>query len=119
MLQRSQHRLTGMNMDRRAFLRAAGLAAGLALAPQVRPIAAQTQESAPATSQYFAETGHNLKSPFLDRWTKAGGKEGLGLPLSEERYAEGAGGVLQTFEGMTLIYDPSLDTPWDVQGQHL
>jgi hypothetical protein len=106
-------------MNRRSLLRAAGLSAGLALVPQLRGASAQAQEPTQTTSQYFAETGHNLKSPFLDRGKVAGGKDGLGAPLSEERYAEGAGGVLQTFEGMTLIYDPSLEAPWDVQGAHL
>ena len=83
---------------------------------------AQAQERVPtpgATSRYFAETGHNLQEPFLSRWEAAGGEAVLGLPLSEERYVEGSGGVLQTFEALTLVYDPTLAQPWDVQGQHL
>jgi uncharacterized protein YgiM (DUF1202 family) len=70
------------------------------------------------TGRYFATTGHNLREPYLDRWTKAGGEKVLGVPLSEERYDPELG-LVQTFEGMTLIYDPTLESPWDIQGQHL
>lgn len=69
-------------------------------------------------SRYFAETGHNLETPYLDVWTAAGGEQTLGLPLSEQRYDPDLG-LVQTFEAMTLVYDPSLDAPWDVQAQHL
>src|SRR5262249_7261245 len=51
-------------------------------------------------------------------WTAAGGEKTLGRPLSEVRYDPDLG-LVQTFEGATLVYDPSLDPPWDVQGQHL
>ena len=82
-----------------------------------RPVAAQVR---PGTlSRYFPETGHNLAEPFLSRWEAAGGDQTLGLPLSEERYAEGAGGVLQTFAALTLLYDPAMQTPWDIQSQLL
>ncbi|HEU0115347.1 MAG TPA: L,D-transpeptidase family protein [Thermomicrobiales bacterium] len=69
------------------------------------------------TSRYFAEAGHNLEEPFLSRWQAAGGEAIFGPPLSEERYATGAGGVLQTFRGMTLLYDPSQQAPLDVRGR--
>jgi hypothetical protein len=68
--------------------------------------------------RYFAETGHNLKGPFLTRWQSAGGKDVLGVPLSEDRFAENIG-VVQTFETVTLIFDPALSAPWDVQAQHM
>jgi lipoprotein-anchoring transpeptidase ErfK/SrfK len=87
---------------------------GVAGAQEV-PIEAVTRTE----GEYFAETGHNLKGSFLERWKTAGGEDAVGVPLSEERYAEGAGGVLQTFEGLTLVFDPSEAEPWDIQGQHL
>lgn len=74
--------------------------------------------TAQSTSRYFAETGHNLKGPFLARWTSSGGKEVIGVPLSEDRFAEGVG-VVQTFETITLVYNPALNAPWDVQAAHL
>lgn len=70
-------------------------------------------------TRYFAATGHNLTDPFRSRWEQAGGEETLGQPLSEERWATGAGGVLQTFENITLVYDPSREAPFDVRGQRL
>ncbi|MCC6314321.1 MAG: L,D-transpeptidase family protein [Thermomicrobiales bacterium] len=72
-----------------------------------------------ADTQYFAESGHNLAEPFRSRWEQAGGEWVLGAPLSEERYAAGAGGVLQTFENLTLVYDPDQPYPFDVRGQRL
>lgn len=89
----------------------------------LRPPAASAQDAdriVPRTeTRYFAETGHNLSDPFLEPWQAGGGEELLGVPLSEERYEEGAGGILQTFAAMTLIYNPELEAPWDIQGQHL
>jgi len=72
-----------------------------------------------SNARYFAETGHNLREPFLSRWEAAGGADVLGLPLSEERYVEGAGGVVQTFEAITLIYDPTQEAPLNIQAQRL
>jgi hypothetical protein len=70
------------------------------------------------TGRYFGDTGHNLKAPFLDMWTKSGGRDGIGAPLSEERYQEGTG-VVQTFQAVTLVFDPGLAKPWDIQGTHI
>ena len=72
-----------------------------------------------AGTLYFAETGHNLAEPFRSRWHQAGGEAVLGAPLSEERYATGAGGVLQSFENLVMLYDPSQAPPFDVRGQPL
>ena len=67
---------------------------------------------------YFAATGHNVSGAFLDIFTQAGSAEAFGLPLSEVRFVEKTG-VVQSFEGLSLIYDPSLEAPWDMQGVHL
>ena len=67
------------------------------------PVAAAAQEIAPVSRFYFASTGHNLAEPFLSAWQNLGGEAGLGPPLSEERYATGAGGVLQTFADATAL----------------
>ena len=84
---------------------------------------AAAQEIAPvspgAGSLYFAETGHNLAEPFRSRWHQGGGEAVFGVPLSEERYASGAGGVLQSFDNLVLLYDPSQAAPLDVRGQPL
>src|SRR5215204_2485847 len=72
-----------------------------------------------AGTRYFAETGHNLAEPFRSRWHQAGGETVFGAPISEERYAAGAGGVLQSFENLVLLYDPGQTPPRDVRGQPL
>lgn len=99
-----------------AFVPALGVAAQTS--PPIAP-ADPLAQTAGETSRYFAETGHNLAEPFLSHWSAAGGEATLGPPQSEERYAEGAGGVLQTFSALTLLYDPSQQAPLDVQGQPL
>jgi len=72
-----------------------------------------------AGSRYFAATGHNLTDPFRARWETLGGEAVFGPPQSEERYTEGAGGVLQTFSGITLVYDPTQQAPLDIRGLEL
>ncbi|MCA9862957.1 MAG: L,D-transpeptidase family protein [Thermomicrobiales bacterium] len=84
--------------------------------PAIQPVGVT---SPGAGSRYFAETGHNLAEPFRSRWEQAGGEDVLGAPLSEERYASGAGGVLQSFRNMVLLYDPSQAPPFDVRGEVL
>lgn len=111
-------------LSRRAF---AGTAVGAALAAiggrsSVSAQSQGNQEIVPVTNRvnrYFAETGHNLKEPFLGVWDRNGGEEIFGLPISEERFDTDSGAVLQSFAGITLVYDPTLQSPWDVQGQHL
>jgi hypothetical protein len=84
---------------------------------------AGAQEIVPATpgagTIYFAETGHNLAEPFRARWEQSGGEAVLGAPISEERYASGAGGVLQSFQNLVLLYDPTREAPFDVRGKPL
>ena len=100
-----------------AVLLGAGMPGGWLTPGGARAAAAQPAPG--AGSRYFAATGHNLAEPFRSRWEAAGGEATLGPPLSEERYAPGAGGVLQTFAGLTLVFDPSQPTPFDVRGQPL
>ncbi|MBA3451328.1 MAG: L,D-transpeptidase family protein [Chloroflexia bacterium] len=86
----------------------------------IDPVAPQTVPASPgADTIYFAETGHNLAEPFGSRWQQWGGESILGAPLSEERYASGAGGVLQSFANLVLLFDPSQSAPFDVRGQPL
>ena len=93
------------------------IAPKLLQAPGVRAASQETTISGEIVS-YFAETGHNISGAYLDIFTKAGGVDAIGLPLSEVRFVEKTG-VIQTFEGLSLAYDPSLDAPWDMQGAHL
>jgi hypothetical protein len=91
---------------------------GAAAQPPIQPTDRETPDDLVA-GRWFAETGHNLKNPFLARWEAGGGEDVFGLPISEERFVEGDGTVTQTFVGITLVYDPTLQSPWDVQAAHL
>jgi hypothetical protein len=78
--------------------------------------AGETVEGSPSgDEQYFASTGHNLGTPFLDTWRNAGGFDVLGAPLSEARYIADVVETHQTFETLTLTYDPDLDLDWRIQ----
>lgn len=117
-------------IGRRAFLAIAAAAAAHAGLPFVmrQQSGASAQDAAEigeksllpgVGSQYFAESGHNLGEPFQSRWAQSGGAPVLGIPISEEHYATGAGGVLQSFQNIVLLYDPSQAPPLDVRGQPL
>jgi hypothetical protein len=71
-----------------------------------------------SSGRYFGDTGHNLKAPFLRAWQAAGGRAGFGAPISEERFQEGVG-VTQSFQAVSLVFDPAMDAPWDIQAIHL
>lgn len=110
---------------RQALAIGAASATGLPLSRGIRQTSSAAAQSSASSAiadvdkgLYFAETGHNLREPFLTRWQTAGGQKVLGLPLSEERFESGVG-VLQTFEAVSIVYDPSLSAPWDLQCQHL
>jgi hypothetical protein len=120
------HRLEQPRFARRHLIALATSAVGAAGAARWLPPGIQSaaaQEIAPvspgAGTLYFAETGHNLAEPFRSRWHQGGGEAVFGAPLSEERYASGAGGVLQSFDNLVLLYDPSQTAPLDVRGQPL
>lgn len=65
---------------------------------------------------YFAQTGHNLGKPFLETWSALGGLEVFGAPVSELRYIADVVESHQTFETLTLRYDPDVPYEQRVQG---
>jgi uncharacterized protein YraI len=106
-------------ISRRNFVAAAATAWGIPVIGQwVAPEMAAAQEVAVDFGRYFAETGHNLDDPFLSRWSAAGGVQGVGFPISEERFDADIG-IVQDFEGMTLLYDPAESFPWTTQTRPL
>ena len=112
--------------SRRTALTRAARGAAICLLPagtlttraSARAVARQDETVSGQIVAYFAETGHNLSNPNLDLWDRAGGRSVVGVPLSEERFVEKTG-VVQTFEGLSIVYDPTLEAPWNLQGQHL
>ena len=110
--------LASSRLTRRALgMGVAGLATGFAFRGESRLALAQVTYQVPPASpgRYFPSTGHNLREPFLTRWEEAGGEPVLGAPLSEEWFLEDVG-VVQSFGALTLVFDPALASPFDVQG---
>lgn len=68
-----------------------------------------------ASSRYFAGSGHNLRGSFLRQWSMLGGEKAVGEPISEEGFRDGIG-IVQSFEGITLLLDPAQQPPADVAG---
>ena len=107
--------------SRRTVLKAAAAgAAGLSLAAAPSMIArdVRAQDATKIGGRYFAQTGHNLREPFLSKWKQFGDINTFGMPIAEERFVEGVG-IAQTFEKLTLVYDPGVAAPYDFQSQHL
>jgi len=113
--------MTTHTTSRRTMLKAAAAgAAGLSLAsaPSLVGRDARAQDATKIGGRYFAQTGHNLREPFLGTWKRFGDLTTFGMPIAEERFVEGVG-IGQTFEKLTLIYDPGVAAPFDFQSQHL
>jgi lipoprotein-anchoring transpeptidase ErfK/SrfK len=60
--------------------------------------------------QVFPETGHMLRSPFLDFWQANGGQEFFGAPISEATWelTERGQRQVQYFERARLEHEPSM-----------
>jgi hypothetical protein len=102
-----------LRLSRRRLLGALPAAGALTfLFPKTSRIAS-AQDISP--NKYFPETGHNLRGSFLNQWSMLGGEKAVGLPLSEEGFRDGVG-IVQSFEGITLLLDPSQQPPADVAG---
>lgn len=60
--------------------------------------------------QFFPQTGHFVRAPFLDWYTSHGGAAIFGLPRTEARKEQGL--LVQYFQDAILVYHPDLaDTP--------
>lgn len=76
--------------------------------PTVAPFVSSTNH------WYFPETGHSLSFGFLDFWLNNGGRDTLGLPLSEEIQVKDANGqaiTVQYFQYVRLEYHPDSSNP--------
>jgi len=77
------------------------------------------QQTGTSEVRYFAETGHNLDSPFLEAWQLAGGADGPGVPISEPRFISDDGVVRQDFEALAFVYRPDAGDTGTIQGAPL
>lgn len=86
-----------------------------ALIQKPHPAAAQIPEA-----QFFPETGHNLKGPFLQFWVDNGGLAQFGYPITEERIEKSPTDqkdyTVQYFERSRFELHPEhTGTPFEVQ----
>lgn len=102
-----------LRLSRRRLLASVPATGALSLlgTTTARPTMAQDETS----GRYVAKTGHNVRGSFLNQWNMLGGEEAVGLPVSEEGFRDGVG-IVQSFEGITLLLDPSQQPPADVAG---
>ncbi len=80
------------------------------VAPDVAPIGVDSDTDI-GEFTYFPDSGHNLGEPFRSLWEQLGAEEVLGAPLSEERFDDRTGWLLQFFPGLVLGYDPTSEVP--------
>ncbi len=86
------------------------------IAPDETSTGAIEQVAEAGAGEYTAETGHNVSEPFLGAWKQAGGSDGVGMPLSEERFNNETGAVEQWFEGIVLVNAPDAQGTWRTTG---
>lgn len=59
-----------------------------------------------ARAQYFGETGHTVREPFLTAYEEMGGLEVLGFPISDS-FADQSGTTVQYFQNARLEQTPT------------
>jgi hypothetical protein len=70
------------------------------------------KQSAP--SQYFPETGHTVREPFITYFTQTGGLAQHGFPITDD-YVEADGTLVQYFEKSRMEWHPGNPEPYQVQ----
>jgi hypothetical protein len=85
-------------------------------APDEIPLGESVGGTVAGEEMYFAATGHNLGLPFYETWLNGGGFDVFGAPLSEARYIADVIETHQTFETLTMTYDPDLPLESRIQG---
>lgn len=91
----------------------------LAVDPDFIKVTGGVGFSQPQSGQtYFPETGHFLRLGFLDYWTKNGGLERFGYPISEEHPEldpeTAKPFMMQWFERARFEYHPENKAPYDI-----
>lgn len=76
------------------------------------PGAAQQQTNPP---QYFPETGHTVRPPFIDSFVRGGGVQQYGYPITDDYVDPATGLLIQYFEKARLEWHPGNSEPYKVQ----
>jgi hypothetical protein len=75
--------------------------------------AAAHQNSLPP--QYFAQTGHTVREPFINFFTANGGVAQFGYPITDDYVDQNTRVLVQYFEKARLEWHPGNDDPYKVQ----
>jgi N-acetylmuramoyl-L-alanine amidase len=82
-------------------------------------VATNNQGPKPAVDPTMLMNGFAVGHGFLDYFNKYGGVRIFGLPITNEENNPKTGLTEQTFERMTLEYDPKADPDWQVRGKDI
>lgn len=69
----------------------------------------------PAPPQYFPETNHTVRAPFVDYFVRTGGVAQYGYPITEDYVDPATGLLVQYFEKGRLEWHPGNPDPYKVQ----
>ncbi len=78
------------------------------------PFTARTSAQSPDDPQYFPETGHEVRSPFVAYFTKTGGDSQHGFPITDDYVDPKTGLLVQYFEKSRLEWHPGNPEPYKV-----
>lgn len=88
------------------------LTASLGLTAFQLPAAAQQDAQPP---QYFPETGHTVRDPFVGYFLQTGGVASYGFPITDDFVDPDTHLLVQYFEKVRLEWHPGNDAPYKVQ----
>ncbi len=74
--------------------------------PHFTPISPLAAAFSPGAGQYFPQTGHFVRAPFLDWYNANNGQTLFGQPRTEALQENGH--MVQFFQNAVLVYDPAL-----------
>jgi hypothetical protein len=100
---------------KRIFNLAAILGALLLTVYATLPFTAKTLAQSPDDPQWFAETGHTVRQPFVEYFLQTGGVNQHGYPITSDYVDPKTGLLVQYFEKSRLEWHPGNPDPYKVQ----
>jgi hypothetical protein len=80
------------------------------------PFTARTAaQTSPTDPQYFPETGHTVRAPFVEYFSRSGGLQQHGYPITDDFVDMQTGLLVQYFEKSRLEWHPGNPDPYKVQ----
>jgi hypothetical protein len=72
-------------------------------------------QTSPTDPQYFPETGHTVRAPFVEYFSQTGGINQHGFPITDDYVDPQTGLLVQYFEKSRLEWHPGNPDPYKVQ----